>query len=211
MEKILGLDPGASTGYCLATIDRASSTGTILEYGYLDIDKSAEFRGDALLDLEHQLEVLIEKHRIDHIIFEDYNFNSKQKTGMTTNIAYRAVIELVARRRKIPYNVLSISQWKKFIAGRVTPSKEHNTKWGKVAKKVMIQEALWLNHQLRFPNHSLSEATGKPIKFRYDVVDVVAQMVYFARDSRKVDKILSQVTVPADVVLADKWFVYQYR
>jgi hypothetical protein len=31
-----------------------------------------------------------------------------------------------------------------------------------------------------FPNHSISNLTGKPIKFRYDIVDAVGMTVFFA-------------------------------
>lgn len=209
MENILGIDPGASTGYGILQI--VGTTATIIEHGHLNINKKSDYRGDALLDLEHQIEVLIEKHNINHIVYEDYSFNGKQLKGMTTNITYRAIIELVARRRQINYDILSISTWKKGIAGRATPTKEQKTKWQDLAQKVMIQEALWKQHGIKFPNHSISESTGKPIKFRYDEVDVVGQLVYFAKEMRKVKTITSKVEVAEDVEVGEKWFVYSYE
>lgn len=208
MERIVGFDPAASTGY--AIIEITNNRAIITEYGHFDLQKG-EFRGDTLLNLHEQIESLLERIQPNHIVFEDYHFNPRQMAGCTTNIAYRAIIELIARTRKITYSALPVTGWKKGITGRVNPTKEQNAKWGKEAKKVMIQEALWNNHQIRFPNHSLSEKTGKPIKFRYDEVDVVGQLVHFVCSERGVNKVSSKVPVPADVEIKSEWKCFEYQ
>jgi hypothetical protein len=70
--------------------------------------------------------------------------------------------------------------WKKHVAGYVTCTKQMKQLWGKEkAKKVYIQDALWKRRRIRFPNHSLSTLTNKPISLRYDEVDAVGQAIYY--------------------------------
>jgi hypothetical protein len=115
-------------------------------------------------------------------------------------VAFRTAIHIKARQLDIPYTILNISEWKKNVAGRSTPTKEQKLRWGKEpAKKLMIQEALWKNYGFRFPNHSISQNTGKPIKFRYDIVDAVGQLVSFGRQYMDLRSVQLLVPVPPDV------------
>jgi hypothetical protein len=54
-------------------------------------------------------------------------------------------------------------------------------KWGKEpAKKLMIAQALYQRFGIKLPNHSISDKTGKPIQFRYDISDAIGQALYHA-------------------------------
>ena len=75
-----------------------------------------------------------------------------------------------------------------------------------------MQDALWRFFAIRFPNHSTSEKTGKPIVFKYDIVDVVAQAIYYCGLCRRVPikNIVCTVPVPNDVVMKTTKKVYTY-
>lgn len=196
---VLTIDPAQSTGYCIAEIDDAGHA-TIIEYGYLDVDTTSEFMGDWCNNLAGAVESLIKASGATAIAVEDYFFSSRFTSGANVNPAYRAAIHMTVRRMGLPYTILNISQWKSFVAGRSVPTKEQKKKWGKqAANKLFIAQALWDRYKIRFPNHSISEKTGKPIKFRYDVVDAVAQMVCFCKLHLNASSLSCSVAVPADV------------
>jgi Holliday junction resolvasome RuvABC endonuclease subunit len=200
IKTALVLDPAGSTGFAVAKIE--NNVFTIFDYGFIDIDKEFEFQGDECIDLMNQVSYLIEKHSIDHVAIEDYFFSGRFAQGSTTNAAYRTAIHILCRQRGIEYSILNISAWKKFISGRTTPTPLQKKMWGNgPAKKLMIQEVLWKKYKFRFPNHSLSKKTNKPIAFRTDIVDAVAQAVYFARLYLDIQEVQMKVDVPPDVEL----------
>lgn len=212
--NVLTLDPGASTGFCITSLDFKTSTATIIEYGYLNVDTSSNFQGDHCIDLMERVRSIIEKHYIKELAIEDYFFSKRFATGCNVNGAYRTAIHILARTASLPYTILNITSWKTFVAGRSTPTREQKKQWGATAaKKLYIQQALWDNFGIRFPNHSLSEKTGKPIVFRTDIVDVVAQTIYFCQMIKKMTRIENKVSIPPDVKLRvtgkkSKNFVY---
>ena len=69
------------------------------------------------------------------------------------------------------------------------------------AKKAMIRDALLERYGIRFPNHQLSEKTGKPIEFKFDMVDAVGQVMYACHLKSCSSKFSSSMIVPADVDL----------
>ncbi len=177
-KTTLILDPAASTGYAVV---RFPDTGVaeIIEYGFIEIDSETDYNGDRYIELAEKIRALIEKHKPFRVGLEDYFFSKKSSQGSNLNCAYRAIIHMVCREQDIEYDILNITLWKQMINGRVRPTKEQKAKWGKEpAKKLMTQEALWEKWNIRFPNHSLSKKTGKPIKFRYDIVDAVAMAIF---------------------------------
>jgi len=216
--KLLVLDPGSSTGYCLANLEKDENNNyekaDIYEVGHIDVDLSSNFQGDHCIDLMNKIKDLIINHKVNHIGIEDYFFSKRFCNGSNVNAAFRTSIHILARQNNIEYTILNISSWKTFVAGRATPTKEQKSKWGAdVAKKLYIQQALWENYSFRFPNHSISSNTKKPIVFRLDIVDVVAQTVYYCGlicGIRK-DKITMSIIVPNDVVWKKqprKMFIY---
>lgn len=199
----LVLDPGASTGYALVKIE--GDTMDIYDYGIIDVDSSSEYVGDWCIDLMNQIRKLIIDNDIKKIAVEDYFFSSKFASGGNVNGAYRTAIHILCRELGINYEILNISLWKKFVSGRSTPTKEQKAKWGhEAAKKLAIQEALWLRYGFRFPDHSLSQKTGKPILFRYDVVDAVAQSVFWGRIHLNLSAVTLSKVPEQDIGLSKK-------
>lgn len=210
--RVLCLDPAASTGFCILDVKDDKSSANIIEYGYIDVDTSSNFQGDHCIDLMNRLDVILKQYDIDHVTVEDYFFSQRFANGSNVNAAYRTAIHIFCRLKGIPYTILNISAWKTFVAGRSIPTKDQKKKWGaQSAKKLFIQQALWEKWNFRFPNHSLSEKTQKPIIFRFDIVDVVAQAVYFAGLIHGIKSITMAVQIPPDVTfkkLNKKQFIY---
>ena len=213
--NILALDPAISTGYALATINPITQTADIYEYGFIELDTEDERDGAKAVEMMDKVEILIYKHNIKHVVVEDYFFSRKFATGSMLNAALRTAIHAKCVLMDIEYTILGISLWKKFINKRTTPTKEQKALYGKEpAKKIMTQQSLWEQFGFRFPNHSISQKTNKPIKFRYDIVDAVAQCVTHCILSERcnIDKITLSVEPAKDVKLASKakLFIYNY-
>jgi Holliday junction resolvasome RuvABC endonuclease subunit len=211
VKTILTLDPGQSCGYSVAKID--GDHCEIIEYGFIDVDNSSPYMGDWCIDLQRRLSEINDRISADEVAVEDYFYSSRFKQGANVNPAYRAAIHMWCRSRNMHYEILNISNWKVFIAGRSTPTKLQKQKWGaSPAKKLMVVEALWKRFNIRFPNHSISENTGKPIIFRFDVVDAVAQGMYAAFARYNCKTYTCSVPVPPDVTFKKtntKQFVYE--
>jgi Holliday junction resolvasome RuvABC endonuclease subunit len=176
----LVIDPGTSTGYSLIEVDDNGEWANIYHDDYLQIDTSSEYQGDHCIDLINQLQEIIDENKVDKICVEDFFFTKRKATGCNVNSAFRTAIHILARNNDIPYHIINISAWKTYIAGRSNPTKEQKRKWGKsLANKFFIQEALWKRFKFKFPNHSISKNTGKPIAFRLDQVDVTGMAVYY--------------------------------
>lgn len=206
--RILVVDPAASTGYCLVEIkDKHAS---IYQYGILDVQDS-DYVGDRALELMDKIEKIINDEDVHEVAVEDYFFGGRFATGSGVNTAFRAAVHMASRKYDLHYEVLNVTEWKKWVAGRSTPTKEQKKRWGKeAAKKLMIQEALWDEHRFRFPNHSISTKTGKPILFRFDVVDAVGMAIFYLQKIKKVESISLDVSVPPDVEIKKTRKYFQY-
>lgn len=197
MTIFLAIDPGASCGYALAKVQGAHCE--IYAYGYINIDTSSMYVGDWCLDLQSELEALHLEHMFSDIAVEDFFFSSRFVSGVDVNPAYRTAIHMWARSKGMSYSILNISSWKTVAAGRSTPTKEQKAKWGKAdSKKKMICSALEKRHGIVLPNHSISEKTGKPIKFRMDVADAIGQAIYHAHEKYNCRSFSCSVPVPPD-------------
>ena len=197
--KILVLDPASSTGYCIYEYDKDNASATIDSWGFIDIENVSDYDGDRYIDLANHIEKLVKDNNIEEIALEDYFFSRRSPQGANLNCSYRAIIHMKARELGLHYEILNISLWKKYINGRSTSTKEQKKKWGKEpSKKLMTQESLWQKYQIRFPNHSLSQKTGKPIKFRYDIVDAVAMAIFHASIFKHVNSIVYNVDTIED-------------
>lgn len=177
--NVLIIDPANSTGYCIYNINNDSAK--IIAWGFIDVDDATAYDGDRYIDLKNKVKNIIINNDINRVGIEDYFFSGRSPQGATLNCAYRAVIHMLCRELSIHYDIINISLWKNFINNRTRPTNLQKNKWGKEpAKKLMTQESLWLKWSIKFPNHSLSNLTNKPIKFRYDIVDAVAMAVFHA-------------------------------
>lgn len=197
--KIIIFDPANSTGYAIAEINDTASSVDIQEYGFINIPDH-DYEGDRYLELQSKVEDLIVKHNIEEVGVEDYFFSRRTCQGANLNCSYRAVIHMTARKHNIPYTVLNISLWKKFINGRMTSTKEQKALWGKEeSKKLMTQESLWKRWGIRFPNHSISPKTGKPVKPKSDIVDAVAMTIFYISIYKNIRTVTCSVKPPIDV------------
>lgn len=203
MKKILVIDPASSTGYAVAEVE--GDKARIYRYGFIDVDTTSQYMGDWCIDLMAKVKDIMIKENIDDLAIEDFFFSGKFASGCSVNTAFRTAVHIQCCLSQIPYTILNISEWKRHIAGASTASKIQKKKWGKeAAKKLFIQEALWDRYGYRFPNHSISEKTGKPIFFRYDVVDAVAMTVFYLEKYLGVKSISMDVPVPPDVEFKKK-------
>jgi Holliday junction resolvasome RuvABC endonuclease subunit len=200
-RNVLVLDPATSTGYALIKIN--NDVANIYEEGYIDVDITSSYQGDHCIDLQKKIRKLIHDHSVKEVAIEDYFFSKKFCTGSTVNAAFRTAIHILCRQEALPYTILNVSSWKTYVAGRSTPTREQKKLYGTNAKKIFIQEALWRKYGFRFPNHSLG-SKGTPIAFRYDVVDVIAQSVYFCEMILHIKKTIRSSPVPEDVVMKRK-------
>ena len=183
--SILTLDPAASTGYCIANIKNNKTN--ILEYGFLEIEKK-EYDGDRYIDLEKQVTGLVISNNIKEVAIEDFYFSSRHAMGSAINVAFRAIIHMTCRKLNIPYTVIHISNWKKYICGRTRPTKEDKKKYGAKANKIMCLNALKDKFGVEFPEKSISKKTGKEINFRYDIADAVGITYYYIDKKIKGEK-----------------------
>lgn len=209
MSKHLIVDPAGTTGYCLVDVD--GENANITHFDLIHIDTSSDYLGDHCIDFKKKIEKLLDDYNIESVGIEDYMARGKFVTGLNTNVSYRAAVHMACRERNIHYQILNVTQWKKWVAGTSSPNKLQKKMWGKeAAKKVYIQEALWEKYDIRFPNHSISDKTGKPVKFKYDVVDAVGQAVFYLENYMGVKYITCSVEISKDVVLKNnsKSFIY---
>ena len=198
-EAIMVLDPATSTGYCICRV--SCDEGSIIEHGIIDVDVSSRYQGDHCIDLMSKLKEKIELYSVKHIAVEDYFFSSKCKNGSTVNVAFRTAIHVLARSVGIGYTILSISSWKKHIAGRATATVEQKKAWKTMANKYFIQQAILVKWGIKFPNHCVT-ATGKIISAKSDVVDAVGQSIYYMEKILNVKNIKCEVVCPPDVINA---------
>jgi Holliday junction resolvasome RuvABC endonuclease subunit len=197
--KVLVLDPANCTGYCIYEFNKDKASANIIDWGFIEINQHT-YMGDQYLDLLSKIDKLIRDHDIEQVAVEDYFFSRRSPQGANLNCAYRAMIHMKCRELKKHYDVLNISLWKKYVNGRSTSTKEQKAKWGKEpSKKLMTQESLWNRWKIKFPNHSISLKTGKPIKFRYDVVDAVAMAIFHASIYLHANKIEYSVNMNKNV------------
>lgn len=172
---ILVIDPATCTGWCVF-----NKKCKLLEYGFFKI-KPTEYVGDQLIQMQIEILELIKKFSPSHIVIEDYFFSRKFRQGSNMNPAYRAAIHIIVRLLELPYTVISPIVWKKFVAGRVKPTKEECKLYGKdPAKKIMIREALDKKFNIVFPD-IIKDTNGKNVKFKYDISDAAAMGIYYLK------------------------------
>jgi len=174
-KLILVIDPATCTGWCVFT-----RKCTLVDYGFFKL-KTVEYVGDQLIQMMVEVKELIEKFKPYHIVVEDYFFSRRFRQGSNMNPAFRAAIHIIVRLLELPYTIINPIDWKKFVAGRVKPTKEEVKKYGKeLSKKVMIRDALVSKYNIIFPD-MISDASGKKVKFKYDISDACAMGIYYLK------------------------------
>lgn len=207
---ILGVDPAISCGWCIAETNSNSMHATIIDCGYIEITKS-QYTGDMCLEIQEKIELLFEQFNVDSMVIEDYIFSGRTCQGAHLNVYIRGALHMLCRKYGKPYTIASISNWKAIIAGRSMPTKDMKTFYGKsLANKILIQEALWVRYNIRFPNHSLSKKTNKPVCLRYDMVDAVGITIAHIYSEYNIKNIIFQKEFPPDIhkMVKNKQYTY---
>lgn len=210
--NVLALDPGSSTGYSIFSID--GKIATLIAYGTIEPDITTSlYQGDHMLSLQSKVKGLIDQYDIKELALENYFASGRFAQGTDINYFFRGAIMMLARQLDMHYEYLNISNWKIHVALRTTATKEMKLKYGKqLAKKILIVDALWKRFGIRFPNHSISPKTGKPVIFKYDTSDAVAQGIYFCSLRFQCSEFKSNVAIPQDVEFKkDNKKVYIYQ
>lgn len=207
--NVLSLDPANSCGWCILRI--VENKGYLIDCGFIDIPKM-DYSGDQSLFLQSEVRKLITQYFIQYVAIEDYMFSRSKCSGSHINVYYRGALHMLAREYKIPYTILSVSNWKSIVVGRSMPTKEMKKFYGKErANKIMVQEALWVRYNIRFPNHSISPKTKKPIALRYDMIDATAIGIAFLYSEFNIKNIENQIVFPADVTRKSNVKEYVYE
>ena len=209
--KIVAFDPALSCGWCISSLDTNSGTVTLLENGYIVTEKS-EYVGDMCLEFQKAALNIIEKYDdICEIVMEDYMFSKSKCQGAQLNVFLRGALMMLCRQLNKPYWIMSVSNWKSIIAGRSMPTRECVKYYGKaLANKIFIQEALWLRYNVRFPNHSISHKTGKPISLKYDIVDATGINIAHVYANHNIKVVCNDISNSPDVSMKCNKKMYSY-
>jgi hypothetical protein len=183
----------------------------ILLYGHISVDNGSDYEGDCCIDIMNKVKEIIKRYNINYVAIEDFYFSSKSVQGSKLNISIRTAIYIAVRECGLEYSILDIQMWKKHIAGRSIPTKKQIEKWGNLSNKIYIQDALWNKYRIKFPNHSLSKKTGKPILFRYDIVDAVAMAIYYAETKHNINNVICLVEPLPDQPIKTNKVLYVYE
>lgn len=201
------IDPGTQSGW--AVFKAKAKTATLVKYSHYDIKSKSEWQGDKDLEYEEFVDELIKTHSPDIVVREGYFFSYGARKGSEVNVYYRGVIDMVSRRYKLPYKIIQPAEWKRFICGRTRPTKSQKKVWGGNADKIMVQDGLWKEYKIRFPNFCIS-SKNRTVKFRYDTIDAVAIGVYYCRIYARLNKIINEVPLLQDRSLGRNIVQYDY-
>ena len=207
---VLGIDPAISCGWCVGDVNTNSNKIDIIDCGHIEINKS-EFTGDMCLEMQSQVATLFEKYNVDEMVIEDYVFSGKKCQGAHLNLYIRGALHMLCRKHEKPYTIMPISNWKSIIAGRSMPTNDMKKYYGKeLANKIFIQEALWVRYNIKFPNHSISHKTQKPISIKYDMIDAVGITIAYVYSKYNIKNVIFCKQFPGDIERKTKQKIYEY-
>lgn len=119
---ILGIDPGtATTGYGVVKIPddilgrEFDYDIELVTYGNISTPKD-KLMQDRLLQIHHELEIIVEKYKPDAIAIEMLFFGANTRTAITVGQA-RGVIMLSAAKHKVPIHDYTGPSVKLMVAG----------------------------------------------------------------------------------------------
>ena len=122
-------------------------------------------------------DILAQYSPVSHVHVETFFFSKKFCNGSDVNLILRAAIYQLLREKNITYTLHGPAQWKRFIVGRVQPTKSDIDKHGKTkASKAIVVDALTSKYNIRFPSHI--RLAGRRVQFKYDISDAVAIGLY---------------------------------
>lgn len=176
-NAILAVDPASCTGWVL--FDVTDGEASIIEYGAIEVDKTAESEGHRMLSLRTQLGQVLNKlpQNPKHAHIESFFFHKRTCNGSEINVILRAAVYQLLAERGVPYTLHPPTHWKKFIGGTAVPRKSDIAKFGKAkAGKAYIIEALAEKYGIHFPSHT--RIGGRRLAFKTDISDAVGIGIY---------------------------------
>lgn len=175
--KIIAFDPASSTGYTFAELK--NNTLYINSQSCLCFDiKTNMDKGSYTINMYKKVKEILLEHKPDKVVVEDYFFSNRFRNGSTVNVELRTAIYMICAKLKIPYTIITPTDWKTYIQSPLKYTKQQKKKMGKNAEKLIIIERLREKYGIVFPEKITHNS--KQVKFRYDISDSVGQLIYFA-------------------------------
>jgi hypothetical protein len=190
---ILALDPStACTGYAFCKDE------SIIEAGFLPA-LIGETEAERYRDMCNKYIELLDRLKPDLTIIESYFFSSRFATGCNISVELRGVLKLTSFDKKIPYEMISPSQWKHTLVDRAlmlyqdpmfkrckTPLAKANkwrkvlrTQFGKLKSKKLITILALEKLGIICPKKIVNPLTEKKINFPNDVSDALGILVAY--------------------------------
>jgi len=175
--RLLSIDPAKCSGW---SVFNCNNECILEKYGLVNTT-SIKYNnvGEELLAYKNYIIKLVKDYNIDFVVLEDYFFSSRFKSGSNLNPAFRSIIWLLCAELNIPFKIINISNWKKYIGGCIKPDKVTVRKFGrKLANKEYIKQALIDKYNLVLDNMVYDLVRDKLVPTKYDVCDSIAIGIY---------------------------------
>lgn len=189
-RTFLSIDPAKSTGWAIVKImpnGEETSLGSymkdnmyvnIIEYGIIETDTNCS-EGQLCKKYKDNIHELIKKNNITDIVIENYFFSYKARQGAMINVYLRTMVYFLCEELGINYEIINVSDWKRYICGTIKPTVDFIKKYGKKnSNKLMVKVSLEDKYNIKFPDKMKSLKTNKMINFRFDIIDAVAICIY---------------------------------
>lgn len=189
--RILSIDPATTTGWCVIEFDRDNDTVIcIIDYGFFTINTLSDYEGDHCILMQQTIKNLINKYDVNEICLEDYFFSRRACQGANKNLYYRGAIMIKCREMNLVYKIINIYNWKKFINGKSTVSKEMKRKYKSIANKMCTVISLYDTYDIKFPNQFIQSGSDKKrlVNFKMDIVDSIAIGIYFMKEKFSINE-----------------------
>lgn len=110
--KILSIDASSNiTGFSIMTTDEK-----LIESGIINVTDKSETTMYRVINLYKKLNLLIDKHNPEHIIFEDLTrYYSRSLSALIALSYVHAMLELMCWIRGIEYSFIKVAKWRKDI------------------------------------------------------------------------------------------------
>jgi hypothetical protein len=198
MTRILSIDPSSAySGWSL--FDK----GIITHAGFLNELEGAT-DGERYRDLCRKLEVIIERHKPNLMLIENYFFSSSYAFGTNLSVEIRGVLKLFCHNNKIEYYMVDPAKWKRIVTEaalinyqdkmfnrcKTIPSKANKCRkvlrnqYGKMKSKKLITILALEKLGLSCPKRIINPYSGKKINFPNDVSDSIGILIGYLIDNK---------------------------
>ena len=170
---LLCIDPASTSGWCVLelTVEQSVKHHRLLAWGVIISTGDNEQR--KLQCFSKQLCALIDHYKPIEIVTESYMFSRFKCNGALLNAYFRVAILLAANDTEVTF--VNVGDWKRFVCG----------KCGLKATKEQVQCALNVSHDCKFPDKVRHPVSGRLVKFKHDVSDALALVIYHVAQRHK--------------------------